>query len=113
MIKMDRVFLVVLMLALSHLALAQGSTEIGADSVGEWQLSRLFHPTESQRRAEERGQIFIYEGLKDTDVVRAMDEEFDRVESMMFAGTVVTDPQGKELRDPKSGEVVSEDDGCD
>jgi hypothetical protein len=32
---------------------------------------------------------------------------------MMFAGTVVTDPQGKELRDPKSGEVVSEDDGCD
>ena len=32
---------------------------------------------------------------------------------MMFVNTVVTDDNGNPLKDPESGEVVVEHDGCD
>ncbi|RKT47611.1 hypothetical protein [Thiocapsa rosea] len=75
---------------------------------------RLFHPTPTERAAEARGRIYIYDGLRDVDVQRALDEEFDRVESMMFIRTRKTEPDGELRRDPKTGEVEVEveDDGC-
>jgi hypothetical protein len=47
----------------------------------------------------------IYEGMKDREVVHAMDNHFNRIQGMMFINTVVTDDDGLPLKDPET-EVV-------
>jgi hypothetical protein len=76
------------------------------------ELRRLFDPSASEVQAEHSGRIYIYEGLRDTDVVRAMEEEFDRIESMMFIREQITDEDGKVKEDPETGTPVYQDDGC-
>jgi hypothetical protein len=41
-----------------------------------------------------------------------MHEQFDRVESMMFIGTIITDEKGKPKKDKETGAVVREDEDC-
>ena len=80
-----------------------------------WQLEQLFEPVASQRRREQRGGINIYSDLKDSVVERAMDEQFDRIENMMFVRTISTDADGEVLMTTGSdGELVAvvEEDGC-
>jgi hypothetical protein len=77
-----------------------------------WQMANLFEPTPAQIEREHKQHVMIYHGLKDIDVNRAMDQHFDRIEAMMFTGTIVTDAAGEPLRDPGTDEVVVEDDGC-
>jgi tellurite resistance protein len=83
-----------------------------AAGVSDIELRRLFEPTTSERAAEAKGEIYIYEGLRDIDVQRAMDEQFGRVENMMFIRTIKTDETGKTARDPETGAAVTSDDGC-
>ena len=81
----------------------------------EWQLQLLFEPRASQQKSEQRGRIFIYSDLTDTVVEKAMDEEFDRIEHMMFVRTVSTDADGEvEMVANEEGEMVAvvEEDGC-
>jgi len=59
-----------------------------------------------------RKAVYIYDGLTDRDVQRALDEEFGRVDSMMFIRTRKTDDDGEIKRDENTGEVEVEDDGC-
>ena len=82
-------------------------------SPGSWQMSRLFHPTQADLASEKKGKIIIYDGLTDKTVDRAIEENFDRIDAFMFTRTVVTDDAGAPLRDPETGELVTEDDGCD
>jgi uncharacterized spore protein YtfJ len=55
----------------------------------------------------------IYEGMKDREVEHAMDNHFNRIQGMMYINTVVTDDDGLPLKDPETGIVVTEHDGCD
>jgi hypothetical protein len=93
-------------------AMAAGANA-DSSSVTSWQMVRLFEPTQADLNAEARGRVMIYDGLTDKAVERAFDEQFDRLEHMMFIRVVVTDDSGKARRS-ESGEVVTEsDDGCD
>ena len=77
-----------------------------------WQERRLEQPTELELQWERSGHVMIYEGMTDREVELALDKHFDRVQSMMFVNTVVTNDNGDPVKDPESGEVVTEDDGC-
>jgi hypothetical protein len=68
-----------------------------------WQLAMLFEPSAAQLKAEERGRVFIYDGIKSTDVQRVMDRQFDRLDSMMFIRTQSVSAEGN---------VESKDDDC-
>jgi hypothetical protein len=85
---------------------------VSAADVREIELRRLFEPTQSELEQETEGRIYIYDGLRDKDVERAMEEEFDRVENMMFIREKKTDEKGEVLKNPETGEAVVEDDGC-
>jgi hypothetical protein len=90
----------------------QGTVQAAPPAAQHWQQERLFNPTEADLRAEARGRVMIYDGMSDRDVNRAMREQFDRVHTMMFTRTIVTDERGKPRSDATSGEPVREDDGC-
>ncbi len=78
----------------------------------QWQSNRLFNPSPADREAEKRGDVVIYDGLTDVTVKQAIDENFDRMQNMMFTRTVVTDENGEPMIDPETGNKVVEDDGC-
>ena len=69
-----------------------------------WQIRMLFNPPESQLEVEKRGRIMIYDGLKDAQIEQVMDTQFDRIESMMFVRTIITNDE--------TDEETVEDDGC-
>lgn len=70
----------------------------------EYQFKVLFAPSAEMLDAEARGRVMIYDGLRYATVTRAMDEQFDRIENMMFVGTVI---------EQEDGELDVEEDGCD
>ena len=85
-------------------AMAPVHATLSGDAIQEsWQLNRLFNPDTAELRQEQRDTVFIYAGLTDRDVSRALDENFDRIESMMFTGIILTDNQGLPIKDPETG----------
>jgi hypothetical protein len=95
--------------------LAAFTTVAGADAdrMRDWQISMLFNPNEHQLEVEDKGRVMIYDGLYSAEVNQAMEQQFDRIEHMMFTNTIMTDEAGKPLRDPKTGLVMVEEDGCE
>ena len=78
-----------------------------------WQQRRLEQPTTAELQWERSGHVMIYEGMTDREVELALEDHFNRVQSMMFINTVITDDKGNPLKDPESGKIVTENDGCD
>ena len=78
-----------------------------------WQQRRLDQPTKAELQWERSGHVMIYEGMTDNEVKHAMTHHFNRVQGMMFINTVVTDDDGLPVKDPKTGMVETENDGCD
>lgn len=70
-----------------------------------WQERRLLQPSAAQLRQEHRGKVFIYDGLEQGTVQKAMDTNFDRIENMMFIRIHRRPANGSEP-------VVVEEDGC-
>ena len=83
-----------------------------AGDVRDIDLRRLFEPTKAEREEEATGRIYIYDGLRDIDIERAMRDQYDRIENMMFIREKKTDGKGEVLTDPATGEDVVEGDGC-
>lgn len=70
--------------------------------VDDWQMMQLMDPTRTMLLAEANGRINIYDGMPAEVVNRALDTQFDRIDSMMFT---------RIRHSTEKGEVV-EDDGC-
>ncbi len=70
----------------------------------DWQVRRLLQPTPEEQQRDASGRVFIYDGLHEEQVNKAMDKQFHRVDAMMFVRTRVTSA---------NGETEVEDDGCD
>lgn len=96
-------------------ALAAFATVAGADEdrMRNWQLTLLLNPGEHQLQVEDKGRVMIYDGMHSADVNRALGEQFERLEHMMFTNTIITDESGNPARDPKTGLVMVEEDGCE
>jgi hypothetical protein len=74
-----------------------------AGSAADWQLQLLLEPSEQQLRVEDKGRVVIYDGLKSTEIDKALDQQFERIEHMMFIRTQVAAPEGG---------YAQVDDGC-
>jgi len=74
---------------LAGYAVAAQTHADGAASVAQWQVQLLMEPSARQLRVEDKGRIVIYDGLKSSDIDRALDEHFDRIQSMMFIRTQI------------------------
>jgi hypothetical protein len=95
------------------LATAPATTVLAdEDKYRNWQLNRLFNPDERQLTEERKGRVYIYDGLRDSDIRRALDEQFGRLESMMFIGTIITDEEGEPRKDKETGLIMIEADDC-
>ena len=71
-----------------------------------WQKKQLLSPDESTIQYEkEKQKVVIYEGLTIEDVENALNQQFNRVEHMMFVGTV--------LPPTAAGVPQQEADGCE
>ncbi len=88
-----------------------GTTATANTSPGNWQLRRLMEPTESELVREAQGEVVIYDRLTDKQVDAAMSAHPERIRSMMFLGTIITDEQG-EAKVDETGMFAMEDDGC-
>jgi hypothetical protein len=73
----------------------------GADD--SYQYNALFNPGKSQLNAETRGRVMIYDGLENEVIEHALDNQFERIEHMMFTSTKQTQPDG---------DVIVDDDDC-
>ena len=83
------------------------------DANKRWQNNILFNPSQHQLQREQAGIVMIYDGLTDKTVDNVMDNQFDRLNSMMFTRVIVTDNSGDAVINPNTGDVEVENDGCD
>ncbi|MCA1790184.1 MAG: hypothetical protein LC667_10090 [Thioalkalivibrio sp.] len=68
-------------------------------------------PTEGELLREAQGEVVIYDGLTDKEIESAMSLHPQRIRSMMFDGTIITDDEGAPQMDDY-GMFVLQDDGC-
>lgn len=90
------------------------TTALAADTqkIDSYQQNALFQPSNNQLARESQGLVYIYDGLTDKTIDKAMDDQPDRIKSMMFVNTKRSDENGNPLRDTETGEILVEDDDC-
>ena len=80
-----------------------GQSLAGPTDSASYDRNVLFSPSEAVLLAEANGRVTIYDGLEHRTVDRALDTQFERIDSMMFVRTRETSPDGS----------VEVDDDCD
>jgi len=70
-----------------------------------YDLRRLMQPSAAELASEEKGRVQIYDSLEINEVNAALDENFERIQNMMFIRINHLPPTG-------SGPAEVEDDGC-
>ena len=78
-----------------------GST---ADADQSFQHKTLFEPASYVLNREARGAVTIYDGFTSDQVDQVMDEQYERIENMMFTRMIYVSDEGDDL---------IFDDGCD
>ena len=68
---------------------------IPASAVDSYQQRVLLSPSAEILQAEARGRVMIYDGLKNETVEKALDNQFDRIENMIFVRTVHIQENGE------------------
>ena len=98
------------------MAVGLGSVSGAAQSkdLRDIELRRLFEPTSAELRQERSGRVYIYDGLKEADIDRAMREQFPRVDSMMFIRVKPASAPREPDRTntPVPATTYYQDDGC-
>jgi hypothetical protein len=69
-----------------------------------YQLKVLFTPSNSDLQAEANGRVMIYDSLKNETVEKAMNEQYERIDKMMFVRTQY---------EQENGDYETEGDDCD
>lgn len=72
----------------------------------------MLEPRAAEVRAEQAGRVYIYDGLKEADIARALREQFQRLDSMMF---IRVQPTPTPIQQDKRGDpapVYYQNDGC-
>ena len=72
----------------------------------DYQERLLLHPTTKQLAAEQDGRVRIYDSLEIGLINTALDQQFNRIDHMMFSRIHHPPPSG-------AGPAAVEDDGCD
>lgn len=67
---------------------------------GDWQLQQLHSPSSALLKKERAGSVTIYDGLTAGQEAKAMDDQFGRIESMMFIRTKWPAEDGSYVEDP-------------
>ena len=97
-LKVSPKYLASLMLAACLVAFSS------AHAYDSYQLKVLFTPTQDDLDAEAKGRVMIYDSLKNEVVEEALNEQFERIERMMFIRTLYAQ---------ENGEYEAEEDNCD
>ena len=88
---------------ITTIAAAALMTTINPVNAGNFQHDALFNPGQLQLQAEAGGRVMIYDRLDNETVELALNDQFDRIENMMFVRTRHVQPSG----------IVEEDEDCD
>ena len=88
--------------ALFALAVVLSTGSVYAED--DYQQNVLFNPSPVILLAEAGGRIMIYDGLKSETVELALNEQFERIENMMFVRTQY---------EQEDGGYEADDEGCD
>jgi len=96
---------------LSTFTLIAGLSGVAAEATAaeNWQERRLLHPTAAEIESEKRGRIFIYDRLEEGVVDKAMDQNFSRIDNMMFVR--MRHPAPADSETSPDGENESQEDG--
>lgn len=76
---------------------------LAAEAVHDYDLNRLQYPSAELLEHEKQLRVTIFDGIEAPDVELALDQQFDRIDSMMFVRTRYPQPDGD----------VDVDDDCD
>jgi len=80
-------------------------------SIHNIQYKRLSSPSSIQKKYEKKGKVYLYIGLKDKEVDRILDKQFERIENFMFVSVLTTDKNENPIRDV-NGKLILESDDC-